>query len=220
MKRQCRIADVSARSSLSWSNHDTSDCCGGCRAALFLWMDVGVGAAASSMVRIAATTRERPSHVGRLRHDRSCESGDLRAVSVEQDPSLPARLVERMQQYYQGVPIFGAQIVRDSDSGVAQSIFGEVPQALHARHAPGARRGGGRAGDHRHRWRSARLLRRDRIDDPADGRRRAAPRLHAVVSTPGSVFRLFVDANTGARAAAVLRAADAVGRRHRPRPRG
>ena len=96
--------------------------------ALLYSMDVGV-AQQPSMVRIAATT------VNDLRAwdgyvTTALRAGDLRAVSVERDPSLPARRVERMQQYYQGVPIFGAQIVRDSDSGVAQSIFGEVPQAF------------------------------------------------------------------------------------------
>ena len=97
-------------------------------AALLFSMDVGV-AQQPSMVRIAATT------VNDLRTwdgfvTAALRAGNLRALSVEQDPSLPARLVERLQQYYEGVPIFGAQIVRDSDSGVAQSIFGEVPQAL------------------------------------------------------------------------------------------
>ena len=97
-------------------------------AALFFSIDVGV-AQQPSMVRITATTvnelREWDAFVtARLR------SGDLRVVSVEQDPSLPSRLVERMQQYHEGVPIYAAQIVRDSDAGVAQSIFGEMSQAF------------------------------------------------------------------------------------------
>jgi thermolysin len=98
-------------------------------AAFLLWMDVGSAQQPSSMLRIAATTtndlRTWDQYV-----TTQLRSGDLRVMSVEQDPSLPARRVERMQQYYQGVPIFGAQVVRDAESGVAHSVFGEVPQAL------------------------------------------------------------------------------------------
>jgi hypothetical protein len=67
--------------------------------ALFLLArDVGV-AQQPSMVRIAATS------VNDLRQwdtfvTAQLRSGGLRAVSVEQDPSIPARLVERMQQFY------------------------------------------------------------------------------------------------------------------------
>ena len=98
-------------------------------AAFFLWMDVGSAQQPSSMLRISATT------VNELRSwdqyvTAQVRIGDLRVTDVEQDPSLPSRRVERMQLYYQGVPIFGAQVVRDSESGVAQSIFGEVPQIV------------------------------------------------------------------------------------------
>lgn len=166
-------------------------------AAFVLWMDVGSAQQASSMMRIAAiTTNELRTWdqfvTSRLR------TGDLRVVSVEQDPSLPARQVERMQQYHQGVPIFGAQIVRDSDAGVALSIFGEVPQTVEletrpvldasaAERAVMALSGGG-----------ARLVRRMELNilPMTEG----PPRLvyNAVVATPTDVFRLFVDANTGA----------------------
>ena len=93
-------------------------------AAFVLWMDVGSAQQPSSRLRIAATT------INDLRAwdqtvTAQLRTGDLRVMSVDQDPSMPTRRVERMQQYYQGVPIFGAQIVRDSESGVAQSIFGE-----------------------------------------------------------------------------------------------
>ena len=137
-------------------------------AALFFSIRVGV-AQQPSMVRIAATTvndiRTWDGYV-----TSALRSGDLRAVSVEQDPSLPARLVERMQQYYQGVPIFGAQIVRDSDSGVAQSIFGEVPQTFALDTRPGTGRSGGRTGDCRRGGRQRDVAAPDRAHDPADGR--------------------------------------------------
>ena len=53
-------------------------------------------------------------------------SGGLRVTQVVQDPSLPARTVERLQQYYHGVPVWGAEAVRDSDGGVPVSIFGDL----------------------------------------------------------------------------------------------
>ena len=150
------------------------------------------------MVRIAATT------VNDLRTwdgyvTAALRTGDLRALSVEQDPSLPARRVERMQQYYQGVPIFGAQIVRDSDAGVAQSIFGEVPQTFTLDTRPGTDCRGGRAGDHCPGGRQRTTAAPDRTDHPSDGRQRASPGLrHGRLLVARSVFRLFIDANTGA----------------------
>src|SRR5688572_28805641 len=167
-------------------------------AALFLWMDVGSAQQpSSSMRRIAATT------VNDLRiWDQAVtvqlRIGDLRVMSVDQDPSMPSRRVERMQQYYQGVPIFGAEIVRDSESGVAQSIFGEVPQGLSLDTRPvlsstaAEREALNRAGS------EATMLRRPELVILAETR--IGPRLAymTVVSAKPSVYRLFIDAITGA----------------------
>ena len=166
-------------------------------AAFVLMMDTGSAQQTSSMVRIAATTstdlRSWDQYVtARLR------TGELRMLRVDQDPSLPSRVVERMQQFYEGVPIFGAQIVRDSDAGVAQSIFGEIPQtfslnvraALDASAAEQAIMALAGAG--------ARLARKmELVILPMS---EDAPRLAytAVVATSGTVFRVFVDAQTGA----------------------
>jgi bacillolysin len=166
-------------------------------AAFLLWMDVGSAQQPSSMRRIAATT------VNELRTwdqyvTAGLRTGDLRVASVEQDPSLPSRVVERMQQLYEGVPVFGAEIVRDSQSGVAQSIFGEVPQnfsietrpvldAATAERAMMAAAGPG-----------ARLARRMELTilPMTDGAQRLA--YSAIVATSDNVLRFFVDANTGA----------------------
>lgn len=53
-------------------------------------------------------------------------AGDLRLRSVVIDPLLPTRVVERFDQFHSGVQIWGADIVRDSEGGVPQSIFGEI----------------------------------------------------------------------------------------------
>ncbi|HKH72611.1 MAG TPA: M4 family metallopeptidase [Vicinamibacterales bacterium] len=166
-------------------------------AAFLLWMDVGSAQQPSSMRRIAATS------VNDLRTwdqyvTAGLRTGDLRVASVEQDPSLPSRVVERMQQLYEGVPVFGAEIVRDSQSGVAQSIFGEVPQnfsietrpALDAATAERAMMAAAGPG--------ARLARRMELTilPMTDGAQRLA--YSAIVATSDNVLRFFVDANTGA----------------------
>jgi thermolysin len=57
-------------------------------------------------------------------------SGELRLSSAVHDPALPQRDLERFQQFYRGVPIWGSDIVRDSQAGVSTSIFGELAQNL------------------------------------------------------------------------------------------
>src|SRR5688572_20078247 len=166
-------------------------------AAFFLWMDVGSAQQPSSMLRISATT------VNELRSwdqyvTAQVRIGDLRVVDVEQDPSLPSRRVERMQLYYQGVPIFGAQVVRDSESGVALSIFGEVPQIFSMDATPDLDLAAAERAVMALAGPGARLVRRMELNflPMAEG----GPRLayNAVVATSTTVFRLFVDANTGA----------------------
>jgi len=60
----------------------------------------------------------------------SVRTGELRLLSSSVDPALPNRSVERFQQFENGVRIWGADVVRDSDTGIAQAIFGELAQNL------------------------------------------------------------------------------------------
>jgi thermolysin len=125
-------------------------------------------------------------------------SGALRVTQVAQDPSLPSRTVERLQQYYEGVPVWGAEAVRDSDGGVPVSIFANLSgqftldtqpsltrdaaaQALLSRAAPGAT-----------------LVRQPDlfVVRVASGEHRLA--YTAVVSGGSEVLRVFIDANSGA----------------------
>jgi thermolysin len=57
-------------------------------------------------------------------------AGDLRALSADRDPALPGRIIERLQQFHDGVPIWGTDVVRDSENGVTRSLFGELSPAL------------------------------------------------------------------------------------------
>jgi bacillolysin len=60
----------------------------------------------------------------------AARGGSLRLREALRDPALPARTLERYEQRYQGVPVWGSEIVRDSESGVARAIFGELTSDL------------------------------------------------------------------------------------------
>ncbi|HET7695930.1 MAG TPA: M4 family metallopeptidase [Vicinamibacterales bacterium] len=54
-------------------------------------------------------------------------SGELRVRQVREDTQLPGRRVERADQYYRGVRVFGADISRQLDhQGVVLSMFGHI----------------------------------------------------------------------------------------------
>src|SRR4029450_1610964 len=93
-------------------------------AALFLSLQVGSAQQPSSL-RFNATTANDLRTWDQFVTAQE-RSGGLRVTQVVQDPSLPARTVERVQQYYQGVPVWGAEAVRDSDGGVPVSIFADL----------------------------------------------------------------------------------------------
>jgi len=53
-------------------------------------------------------------------------TGELRASSTERDALIPNHTVERLAQFHDGIPVFGANVVRDTASGVTASVFGEL----------------------------------------------------------------------------------------------
>src|SRR5438552_4995008 len=61
-----------------------------------------------------------------IRVDRMEGAGELRRRQVNDDPLLPGRQHERVQQMYRGVPVWGADITRQSERGVTMSILGSV----------------------------------------------------------------------------------------------
>ncbi|HJZ74043.1 MAG TPA: M4 family metallopeptidase [Vicinamibacterales bacterium] len=122
---------------------------------------------------------------------------DLRRRSTDHDPLLPAQTIERFQQFYRGVPVWGADIVRVSDMGSAISIFGalapdlnlDVDAALSETEGEQAllQMGGPEA---------KALTRVELVVVQLDG---GDYRLaySAVISAGNAVNRIFVDANTG-----------------------
>ena len=63
--------------------------------------------------------------VDRLRRD-----GTLRLVARTDDSVLPGRTHERFRQYHDGVPIFGAEVTRQTAGGVTVSVFGTLHLAV------------------------------------------------------------------------------------------
>ena len=65
--------------------------------------------------------READSLVDRLGRD-----GVLRLAARERDPQVPGRIHDRLRQYHDGVPIFGAEVTRQTARGVTVSLFGTL----------------------------------------------------------------------------------------------
>ena len=165
-------------------------------AALFLSLQVGLAQQPSSL-RFNATTANDLRTWDQFVTAQE-RSGGLRVTQVERDPSLPSRTVERMQQYYQGVPVWGAEAVRDSDGGVAVSIFGDLSAQLALDTQPGLTRDVAAQTLLSRASAGATLVRQpDLFVLPlANGEHRLA--YTAVVSGGNEVLRVFIDANSGA----------------------
>jgi hypothetical protein len=72
-----------------------------------------------------------PSSLGELRAwdarlQSMIRSGDLRTRQTREDLLVPGRTIERADQYYRGVRIFGADIARQLDHGLLISVFGDI----------------------------------------------------------------------------------------------
>ena len=52
------------------------------------------------------------------------QSGDLRARQVREDTLIPGREHQRLAQFHRGVPVFGGELVRQTDGTATISVFG------------------------------------------------------------------------------------------------
>lgn len=151
-----------------------------------------------SALQIKATTsadiRAWDSYISQARR-----SGDLQIRSTTRDPLVPSHTSERFQQFYQGVPIWGSDVVRDSDGGAAASVFGVLsPDNLSLSVTPALSLDQGRAallsgGGANASLQTAPTLVIARLQD---GQHRLA--YSGVVSGDREIDRVFVDAQTGA----------------------
>ena len=124
-------------------------------------------------------------------------SGNLRLRSQVRDPLLPSRVVERFDQFHNGVRIWSADVVRDSDRGVPLSIFGELSPPLTLSTKPGLSVEEARATLLRLGGADALLLEEPELliwRSDSGGHRLSYT---VLVSGSGDVVRGFVDAQTG-----------------------
>ena len=181
-------------------------------AALFLSLQVGSAQQPSSL-RFNATTANDLRTWDQFVSAQE-RAGGLRVTQVEQDPSLPSRTVERMQQYYQGIPVWGAEVVRDSDGGVPVSIFGDVSAQLDLDTQP-ALTVDAATKVFLSSAASATLLRP--VNLVVFRLQSGEPRLAytSVVAGTNQVFRVFIDARSGAELLRYSLHSEAGGGRHR-----
>jgi bacillolysin len=124
-------------------------------------------------------------------------TGELRTRRVDRDPAMPQRTLERLQAYHRGVPVWGSEVVRDSQAGVPVAIFGEMaadfaidtqPQ-LTAREAERRLLAPGGA--------EATLLKGVELTIVRHETSEPFLAYTAVVSADGEINRVFLDANDG-----------------------
>ena len=129
---------------------------------------------------------------------RESRSGNLRLHSTIRDPLLPERIVERFDQFDNGIRVWGADIVRDSERGVPISVFGELASPdLQISTQPALSSDDARARLLRAGGSEARILGSLElvIVEVETGVYRLA--YTAVVSDDADIVRSFVDAQTG-----------------------
>lgn len=53
-------------------------------------------------------------------------AGDLRLLPQREDTLMPSRQHERLAQFHEGIPVFGAEVTRQLDQGIPVSMFGTL----------------------------------------------------------------------------------------------
>jgi bacillolysin len=164
--------------------------------ALVLPALAGAGERAS---RVAASSGEAQREwSGRV--DRLLATGELAIRLTRDDTMIPGRRVERLAQVHRGVPVFGGELVRQSDAASTLSVFGTLYEGVDVDVAPrlgpaevrariaerGGRPFGSRGGPELG------------VLPLADGGYRLAWRVRAFFEKTMEVHQIFVDAGTGA----------------------
>jgi bacillolysin len=70
------------------------------------------------------------------RVDMMLSSGGLDIAAVQDDTMMPGRVHERLDQFHDGLPIFGGQIVRQMDGRSIISVMGRLYAGLNAERTP------------------------------------------------------------------------------------
>ena len=69
--------------------------------------------------------------------DRELRDGDLRRYDTQPNLYLPGLQSERFAQYHEGVPVYGADLTRQTDAGVTTAIFGTLLAGIDVDATPG-----------------------------------------------------------------------------------
>ena len=64
------------------------------------------------------------------RVDTMLRAGNLDIASLQEDTMFPGRAHERLGQWYEGLPVFGAQVVRQMDGRSVISVTGRLYEGL------------------------------------------------------------------------------------------
>ena len=144
----------------------------------------------------AQSAAERRALTSRV--DAMLRSGELRVRQTRDDALVPGRTHERADQYYRGVRVFGADIARQLENGLTQSLFGTLYDGIDIDPSPALDADGARAAL------SARIGRP--IDDQIPAELVVLPRdsgeyvltWRLRVTGRGDTRMYFVDARTGA----------------------
>jgi bacillolysin len=79
-------------------------------------------------VALAASEEALPAALDRV--DAMLTVGDLSITQLQNDAMIPGRAVERLGQFYEGLPVFGGQIARQVDGRAIVSVTGRLYEAL------------------------------------------------------------------------------------------
>ena len=79
-------------------------------------------------IALAAAEDTLPAALERV--DAMLTSGELNISQLNDDTLIPGRAIERLGQYYEGLPVFGGHVVRQMDGRAVVSVTGRLYESL------------------------------------------------------------------------------------------
>ena len=79
-------------------------------------------------IALAAAEDTLPAALERV--DAMLTSGELNIAQLKDDALIPGRAIERLGQYYEGLPVFGGHVVRQMNGRAVISVTGRLYQSL------------------------------------------------------------------------------------------
>ena len=79
-------------------------------------------------IALAAAEDTLPAALERV--DAMLTSGELNISQLKDDTLIPGRAIERLGQYYEGLPVFGGHVVRQMDGRAVISVTGRLYESL------------------------------------------------------------------------------------------